>query len=158
MHQTLRNAYHRLAAAASVAVIALMATPAAHASGSSMPWEAPLQSILESIEGLTAPTVTPKAQAVWHLYTVKFDPSKFSCTRDQFIEALKAEGVPTAVHYPRTTSDQPALAQWNKHDTPVASSLTDRVFCLPMHHGLSDEHFETISSALRKVAGAYTKG
>ena len=54
MHQTLRNAYHRLAAAASVAVIALMTTPAAHASGSSMPWEAPLQSILESIEGPVA--------------------------------------------------------------------------------------------------------
>src|SRR5690554_2063188 len=54
MHQTLRNAYHRLAAAASVALIALMTTPAAHASGSSMPWEAPLQSILESIEGPVA--------------------------------------------------------------------------------------------------------
>ncbi|ALA17751.1 MULTISPECIES: TrbC/VirB2 family protein [unclassified Chelatococcus] len=54
MHQTLRNAYHRLAAAASVVVIALMTTPAAHASGSSMPWEAPLQSILESIEGPVA--------------------------------------------------------------------------------------------------------
>ena len=54
MHQTLRNAYHRLAAAASVALIALMTTPAAHAFGSSMPWEAPLQSILELIEGPVA--------------------------------------------------------------------------------------------------------
>jgi type IV secretion system protein VirB2 len=52
MHQTLRNAYHRLAAAASVALIALMTTPTAHASGSSMPWEAPLQSII-IITGLT---------------------------------------------------------------------------------------------------------
>ena len=54
MNQTPRNVRHRLAAAASVAVIALMTTPAAHASGSSMPWEAPLQSILESIEGPVA--------------------------------------------------------------------------------------------------------
>lgn len=54
MHQTLRNVRHRLAAGASVAVIALMTRPAAHASGSSMPWEAPLQSILESIEGPVA--------------------------------------------------------------------------------------------------------
>lgn len=113
--------------------------------------------MLDSIDGLTAPTVTPKAQAVWHLYTVKFDPSTFRCTRDQFIEALNAEGVPTAVHYPRTTSDQPALAQWNKHDTPVASSLTDRVFCLPMHHALTDDHFETINCALRKVAACFAK-
>jgi type IV secretory pathway VirB2 component (pilin) len=54
MTQTLRNARRRLGAVASAAVIALMMAPAAHASGSSMPWEAPLQSILESIEGPVA--------------------------------------------------------------------------------------------------------
>ena len=32
----------------------MMLVPAAHASGSSMPWEAPLQSILQSIEGPVA--------------------------------------------------------------------------------------------------------
>ena len=54
MNQTLCNACQRLATATSVAVITLMMAPAAHASGSSMPWEAPLQSILESIEGPVA--------------------------------------------------------------------------------------------------------
>ena len=54
MNQTLHNVRQRLATAASVAVIAGMMAPAAHASGSSMPWEAPLQSILESIEGPVA--------------------------------------------------------------------------------------------------------
>jgi type IV secretion system protein VirB2 len=54
MNQTLNNATQRLATAVSVAVIAVMMAPAAHASGSSMPWEAPLQSILESIEGPVA--------------------------------------------------------------------------------------------------------
>ena len=44
----------QIATAASVAVISLMLAPAAHASGSSMPWEAPLQSILQSIEGPVA--------------------------------------------------------------------------------------------------------
>lgn len=110
--------------------------------------------ILAGIDGLEAPTVTPKAEPVWHLYTVRMDPRQFACTRDQFIEALKAEGVPTAVHYPRATVDQPALARWNKGDTPVAASLSQRVFSLPMHHALTDEHFDTISEALAKVAGA----
>jgi type IV secretion system protein VirB2 len=54
MNQALRSTRHGLATATSVAVIALMMAPAAHASGSSMPWEAPLQSILESIEGPVA--------------------------------------------------------------------------------------------------------
>jgi type IV secretion system protein VirB2 len=54
MNQTLRNARHRLTAATSLAVVAMMTATSAHASGSSMPWEAPLQSILESIEGPVA--------------------------------------------------------------------------------------------------------
>ncbi|WP_022698266.1 TrbC/VirB2 family protein [Euryhalocaulis caribicus] len=54
MKQILHNTRQRLATAVLVAVIAVMMAPAAHASGSSMPWEAPLQSILESIEGPVA--------------------------------------------------------------------------------------------------------
>ena len=40
--------------AVSATSISLMATASAYASGSSMPWEAPLQSILQSIEGPVA--------------------------------------------------------------------------------------------------------
>ncbi|WMT88332.1 TrbC/VirB2 family protein [Pelagibacterium sp. 26DY04] len=43
-----------IATATAVAFVTLMIAPAAHASGSSMPWEAPLQKILESIEGPVA--------------------------------------------------------------------------------------------------------
>ena len=44
----------RVATAATFTYVGLFMAPAAHASGSSMPWEAPLQSILESIEGPVA--------------------------------------------------------------------------------------------------------
>jgi type IV secretion system protein VirB2 len=53
----IRRALHfnrHVATAASAVLASMMLTPAAHASGSSMPWEAPLQSILESIEGPVA--------------------------------------------------------------------------------------------------------
>lgn len=45
---------HHIATAAVITWVNILVTPAAHASGSSMPWEAPLQSILESIEGPVA--------------------------------------------------------------------------------------------------------
>ncbi|MCB1412245.1 MAG: TrbC/VirB2 family protein [Methylobacteriaceae bacterium] len=54
MTRHLARGRQRLAAAASALVISVFLAPAAHASGSSMPWEAPLQSILESIEGPVA--------------------------------------------------------------------------------------------------------
>jgi type IV secretion system protein VirB2 len=44
----------QLATAASVLLASALMAPAAHASGSSMPWEQPLQQILESIEGPVA--------------------------------------------------------------------------------------------------------
>ena len=44
----------QIAGATSTLVVTMMMVPAAHAAGSSMPWEAPLQSILESIEGPVA--------------------------------------------------------------------------------------------------------
>ncbi|WP_404400577.1 TrbC/VirB2 family protein [Pelagibacterium halotolerans] len=57
MNRTLSRSYRIAATAAATISISLMFAPAAHASGSSMPWEAPLQSILESIEGPVAKIV-----------------------------------------------------------------------------------------------------
>ena len=54
MTYALRTIRRHLSLAGSVIVLSMMMAPAAHASGSSMPWEAPLQSILESIEGPVA--------------------------------------------------------------------------------------------------------
>ena len=45
------------ATAATATYVSLFIAPAAHASGSSMPWEAPLQSILDSVEGPVAKIV-----------------------------------------------------------------------------------------------------
>jgi type IV secretory pathway VirB2 component (pilin) len=54
MIRAIRHGAHRAMLAVTASVIALITTVPAHAGGSSMPWEAPLQSILESIEGPVA--------------------------------------------------------------------------------------------------------
>ena len=51
------NAADRFADATALATITLLMAAPAHASGSSMPWEEPLQKILESIEGPVAKIV-----------------------------------------------------------------------------------------------------
>jgi len=43
-----------VSAATAVVISSVMLAPAAHAAGSSMPWEQPLQQILQSIEGPVA--------------------------------------------------------------------------------------------------------
>ena len=57
MIHALRHGARRAMLTATASVIALTFAVPAHAGGSSMPWEAPLQSILESIQGPVAKIV-----------------------------------------------------------------------------------------------------
>jgi perosamine synthetase len=115
--------------------------------------------ILKGIDGLLPPVTTPGAEAVYHLYVARMDLDKFTCTRDQFCDALKSEGVPTAIHYPRPLTRQPAFGAFADakvaKSVPAAEKLSQTVFALPMHHDLSDQHFKTLADALNKVAAAY---
>ena len=54
MIQHTKGIRRHIATATAFTWATLFMVPAAHASGSSMPWEAPLQSILESVEGPVA--------------------------------------------------------------------------------------------------------
>jgi len=58
MMPAVRTLRRRLTAAASIAVVSLMVAPAAYASGSSMPWETPLDSILQSVQGPVAKIIS----------------------------------------------------------------------------------------------------
>jgi|TARA_R110000868_G_scaffold67056_13_gene199385 type IV secretion system protein VirB2 len=57
MTYAVRRSARRAALASTAAFVTLMTAVPAYAGGSSMPWEAPLQSILESIEGPVAKIV-----------------------------------------------------------------------------------------------------
>ena len=57
MIQALRHGALRAMLSSTALFVALTVAAPAHAGGSSMPWEAPLQSILESIEGPVAKIV-----------------------------------------------------------------------------------------------------
>lgn len=110
---------------------------------------------ISDIDGLVAPETTDGGEAVYHLYVARLELDRFTCTRDEFCAALKAEGIPTAVHYPRSLTRQPAFASLVTEHPPVSDRLSQEVFALPIHHDLSDQQAERIGEALRKVAAAY---
>ncbi len=111
--------------------------------------------IIAGIPGLKAPKTTAGGTSVYHLYVAQMDQSKFTCTRDGFIKALAAEGVPTAVHYPRALTRQPAFKHVVADHPPVADGLSSKVFALPMHHNMTDEHFRVVEQSLQKGAKAF---
>ena len=55
---TARRAHRRTVELLTLAALSLAFAPAAYASGSSMPWETPLNSILESVQGPVAKIVS----------------------------------------------------------------------------------------------------
>lgn len=115
------------------------------------------EAILAKLPGLTPLAITPGAVSAYHLFTVRLDTAALKVTRDQLMKDLGALGVPTALHYPRSLPQQPAF---NAHlpgqsPWPVAERLAQTVISLPMHHGLTSEHFATIEHALKTVTTRY---
>ncbi len=113
--------------------------------------------IIDAIDGVDRPRIDDGLDPAWHLYTCRFDPEVLSGTRDEFCAALKAEGVPTAVHYPKPLTTQPAFKDIVTDHPPVSTMLCERVFCIPIHHDLSDEQADKIGEAIKKVAAARMK-
>jgi len=92
-------------------------------------------------EGLAAVATTPvienNCQSSWAQYTVKVDPEK----RAPLMEALKAEGIPTMIHYNTPLHKLQAYKDYPcATDTlPVCDSLAHCVMSLPMHPYLEAE-------------------
>jgi UDP-2-acetamido-2-deoxy-ribo-hexuluronate aminotransferase len=87
--------------------------------------------------------VRPDRDCVWAQYTVMVDE------RARVADALKAAGIPTAVHYPKPLHHQPAYAAG--HDPaayPHSVRAAQRVLSLPMSADLTDADQNRVVAAL----------
>ncbi len=80
----------------------------------------------------------------WAQYTVRVKG------RDEVQRALASAGIPTAVHYPVTLYQQPALIQ-TEANCPEGDRAADEVLSLPMHPYLGDEAQARVSDVLADV-------
>jgi UDP-2-acetamido-2-deoxy-ribo-hexuluronate aminotransferase len=95
---------------------------------------------------VTTPRRVPNSTSAWAIYAVLLPDE---ATRERTQAALKAEGVPTAIYYPRPLHRQPAYSA--AHDgvlLPVSEDLATRILALPIHPDLTDEDVERICAAV----------
>jgi UDP-2-acetamido-2-deoxy-ribo-hexuluronate aminotransferase len=95
---------------------------------------------------VTIPKRVPDSTSAWAIYAILLPDA---AARDRTQAALKADGVPTAIYYPRPLHRQPAYA--THHDgmpMPVSEDLATRILALPIHPDLTDEDVERICSAV----------
>jgi UDP-2-acetamido-2-deoxy-ribo-hexuluronate aminotransferase len=85
---------------------------------------------------------------VYAQYTIRV------ANRDELGTKLKAEGIPTAVYYPKCLHEQPVFVPLGYHwgDFPVAEKASHEVISLPMHPFLSEAEQDYIVAAVRRHA------
>jgi dTDP-4-amino-4,6-dideoxygalactose transaminase len=104
----------------------------------------------ELLDGLVGtPTIPDGSLSVWAQYTITTDGPE---TRARIVDALKQEGVPTAIYYtvPIHLSTAYASLGYTKGDLPMCEDLAGKVLSLPMHPYLSQEDIESIATIIRK--------
>ena len=105
--------------------------------------------LLADVAGVGLLAVRDDRDCVWAQYTVFVD------RRDAVQAALKARGIPTAVHYPKPVHHQPAYASLCCPECcPESSRVSQRVMSLPMSADLSEAQQDQVVAALRAAVVA----
>jgi dTDP-4-amino-4,6-dideoxygalactose transaminase len=111
---------------------------------------------IEKIGGLQPQKTEKGVEHSYSYFSLTMDPDEFKCTRDEFLEALQAENIDCAVHYPTPLTKQPAILSLMKpEECPISEDVSKRIFSLPMHPELSDEDLKNILVGVEKVAEYY---
>lgn len=85
----------------------------------------------------TTPHIEPGNTSAWAQYTIRVQ------NRDQVQAALKAAGIPTAVHYPIPLNRQPAVADSTAY-LPIGNDVATKVLSLPFGPYIGEEDVATI--------------
>ncbi|MEW6124076.1 MAG: DegT/DnrJ/EryC1/StrS family aminotransferase [Pseudomonadota bacterium] len=96
------------------------------------------------------PALAEGATSTWAQYTIRLAPGR----RDALADALRKEGVPTAVYYRIPMHKQPAYAAFPADRLPVSEALCAEVISLPMHAYLDDATQDRIVAAVRRALAA----
>ena len=95
---------------------------------------------------VTTPARVPDSVSAWAIYAMVLADG---AARDRMQAGLKADGVPSAIYYPRPLHTQPAYA--HAHDgtaLPVSEDIATRILSLPLHPDLTDDDVDRICTSV----------
>jgi dTDP-4-amino-4,6-dideoxygalactose transaminase len=96
---------------------------------------------------VNVPGLLAGATSVWAQYTIRLAPGR----REAFAQALKQQGVPTAIYYPTPLHRQGPYRHYPlaAGGAPVSERLAEDVISLPMHAYLDEVTQDRIIAAVR---------
>lgn len=102
---------------------------------------------------VTVPRLAKGHTSVWAQYTIRLPAGT---SRDAFAAALKSQGIPTAIYYPKSMHQQTAYKDYPVADggLPVSEQLSADVISLPMHAYLDAASQDRVIQAVRAFFNA----
>ena len=105
-----------------------------------------------------APLVAQAARPDWsdpalHLMVALIDFAAAGKTRREVVEALKARGVGTQVHYIPVHTQPYYRQRYGELELPGANAWYERCLSLPLYPGMADEDVDHVVAALAEVLG-----
>jgi dTDP-4-amino-4,6-dideoxygalactose transaminase len=102
-------------------------------------------------DAVIVPRVAEGNTSVWAQYTIRVPAG----AREAFVEALRAQGVPTAIYYPKPLHRQTAYRHYPVADggLPISDRLAGEVVSLPMHAYLDEPTRARIVGVVRGAVG-----
>ncbi len=91
---------------------------------------------------LQTPVRVPESTAAWAVYGVLLPDG---ATRDRVQAACQAQGVATAIYYPKPLHHQPAYAAHHRGGRlPVSEDVATRIMALPIHPDLTEAQLDRV--------------
>jgi dTDP-4-amino-4,6-dideoxygalactose transaminase len=114
---------------------------------------------LDQVEGLILQRGSNRiTRRSYHLYCLRIEEEQFGCSRDKFIQAAQAEGLPITAGYPMPLYRQPVFQHvkghdYSKYDCPVTEDLCHNSGMWFLHQLLlgSEADMQDIISIVQKI-------
>ncbi len=100
----------------------------------------------------------PESDTCRHLYIIRLDLVKLTCTRRQFFDAMSVENVQCQVHYvPVYWFPYYRHLGYERGLCPNAEEVYKGIMSIPLYPKMGDEDVEDVIHAVKKVIGNYRR-
>ena len=112
----------------------------------------------KNFPGIIVQQEIPESDTCRHLYIIRLDFERLTCTRRQFFDAMSAENVQCQIHYvPVYWFPFYRRMGYERTLCPNAEEVYKGILSIPLYPRMSDEDVEDVIHAVKKIASYYAK-
>ena len=108
---------------------------------------------------IQTPVCRPDREHAWHLYVIQLNLDSLRLTRNEFVEALREEGIGTSVHF-IPLHVHPYYREkfgYQPGDFPNASAAFERIISLPIYPKMTQQDLDRVIDAVRGIVRKYRR-